>query len=104
MAKKVVRCYCAKWPKHAGGPGFLLTAEGKRVPCPYCHGAKKRFEIIPDPSHRMQRKWHSEILAPAGTARFYSVRSCVACGEREEKAAAGHFFNGLLTPCALEAR
>ena len=92
--KKLVKCTsCIKTP------GVLIGYEGQRLPCCYCKGTKKRAITVPHSSHRMQRKWHTEILAPAGTERFYSVRSCIACGEREEKAAAGHFFNGLLQPC-----
>ena len=44
-------------------------------------------------------KWRTEILAPAGTPRFYGVRNCTRCKLEEWKHAAGHFLNGLEKSC-----
>lgn len=52
----------------------------------------------PHRSHRMVR-WETDIRAPAGTPRFYRVRSCTRCGEEEAIHAAGHFRGRLDEPC-----
>ncbi len=91
----LIQCNCCK------GKGTIKTNEGNPVSCPYCRGTKKRAIEVPHSSHRMQRKWRSEILAPAGTPRFYSVRNCIACKEEEWQSAAGHFLNGLIKKCAM---
>lgn len=50
-------------------------------------------------SHNMT-EWRTEIRAPAGTPRFYSVRDCKACGGEESKHLAGHFIDEWLhDPC-----
>lgn len=57
------------------------------------------------PTHQMG-DWHTDIRAPAGTPRFYSVRECTLCGAEELQHPAGHFYGDLdelLIPCeALE--
>ena len=47
------------------------------------------------PIHRTHKmgKWHSEVLAPAGTPRFYEVRDCIKCGAGEAHHAAGNFVD-----------
>lgn len=42
------------------------------------------------PSHRMGKSY-SDVRAPAGTPRFYSVRQCKGCGAEEIEHAAGQF-------------
>jgi len=52
------------------------------------------------PSHRMGRPF-TDVRAPAGTARFYGVRQCKACGAEEIEHAAGQFTDdALVKPCA----
>lgn len=54
------------------------------------------------PSHEMG-KAVTEVLAPSGTPRFYSVKTCKKCKLREESHAAGHFLNDLQYPCSTVA-
>lgn len=41
-------------------------------------------------SHRMGKPF-TDVRAPAGTPRFYSVRECSGCGAEEIEHAAGQF-------------
>jgi hypothetical protein len=51
-------------------------------------------------SHRMSKRY-SDVRAPAGTPRFYSVRQCKGCGAEEIEHAAGQFTDdALVKPCA----
>jgi hypothetical protein len=86
-------CGCCK-----GGTRVLLTGEGNPFTCPYCKGIGKREVKMPHPSHKMT-KWESEILAPCGEPRFYSVRHCEVCKEEEWEHTAGHFLHRLGYPC-----
>lgn len=56
----------------------------------------------PHRTHRMTR-WETAVRAPAGTPRFYRVRSCKRCGEEEAIHVAGHFRGGLDKPCRAGA-
>lgn len=99
------RCSCCtrrKNPCHFRA-GQIKNANGDTMTCPYCDGAGWRDIKTVHPSHKMGRK-RTEILAPCGTPRFYTVRECSKCGRREEAAAAGHFFNGLEYPCTEAGR
>jgi hypothetical protein len=78
--------------------GMITTYEGNPMECPYCCGTGTRTLSAVHPSHEMS-KAATEILAPAGTPRFYAVRRCKQCGLREESHAAGHFLNNLDLPC-----
>ena len=84
--------------KCCNGTGKIRTYEGHPVDCPYCKGTGMRTQEAVHPSHSMSN-WRSEILAPAGTPRFYSVRHCKHCTKEEWEHAAGHFFHGLSLPC-----
>lgn len=102
-ATKVVKCSsCAgtgvMWTgaSHTGRP--MVDKHGVTVKCCYCLGARKRTITVVDRSHRMS-KWRSEVIAPCGTPRFYSVRHCSRCKREEWEHAAGHFFHGLEFPC-----
>ena len=46
-------------------------------------------------SHEMT-EWGTEILAPAGTARFYVHRQCVNCGGEQYHHSAGKFIDSEL--------
>jgi hypothetical protein len=55
-------------------------------------------------SHRMG-KAYSDVRAPAGTPRFYSVRQCKGCGAEEIEHAAGQFTDdALVKSCHTPAR
>lgn len=79
--------------------GKILTGEGHPVNCPYCEGKAKRVTKAVHPSHKMTA-FRSEILAPAGTPRFYAVRNCTVCEKEEWEHAAGHFLHGLDNVCS----
>jgi len=50
-------------------------------------------------SHRMS-KFFTDVRAPAGTERFYSVRQCRGCKAEEIVHAAGQFTDdALVKPC-----
>ena len=52
-------------------------------------------------SHRMGRSF-SDVRAPAGTPRFYSVRRCIGCEGEEIEHAAGQFTDDdLVRPCSV---
>lgn len=74
-----------------------------KTTCVYCNGSGKRKEFMPHPTHSMS-KWRSEMLAPCGTPRFYSVRNCTNCGKEEWKHSAGHFLHGLGHPCTCKGK
>lgn len=97
MAVELIECGCCQ-----GGKRPFCTAEGKRVPCPYCKDSGKQEKHVPHPTHKMS-EWHTEVLAPCGEPRFYSVRECLACGEEEWQHAAGHFLHNLEMECRLPA-
>lgn len=78
--------------------GKIKSYGGKLINCPYCKGSGYRTLNAVHPSHQMS-EFRCEILAPAGTPRFYNVRHCVNCEKEEWKHAAGHFFHGLNFPC-----
>lgn len=90
---KFEKCKCCK-----GGTRPFKTGEGNIIPCPYCKDTGKREVKVPHPSHKMS-KWRTEILAPAGTPRFYGVRNCKVCGEEEWSHPAGHFLHKLGYSC-----
>lgn len=53
----------------------------------------------PHSSHKMG-EWYSDIRAPAGTPRFYSVRKCIVCGAEQISHPAGRFADDdLLDEC-----
>lgn len=54
----------------------------------------------PDPSHKMS-KWQTDVRAPAGTPRFYSVSSCKLCGAEMIKHPAGERMDDDLTRLCL---
>lgn len=55
-------------------------------------------------SHRMGKAF-SEVRAPAGTERFYSVRCCQDCKGEEFEHAAGQFADDALTkPCLARSK
>lgn len=55
----------------------------------------------PDASHTMS-EWGTEVRAPAGTPRFYSVRTCQKCEAEEIAHPAGHFMDeDLLRKCLI---
>ena len=55
-------------------------------------------------SHRMGRAF-TDVRAPAGTPRFYSVRECQECGAEEIAHAAGQFTDdALVKPCSARSR
>jgi hypothetical protein len=55
-------------------------------------------------SHRMGKNY-SDVRAPAGTARFYSVRQCKGCQGEEIMHAAGQFTDDdLVKPCSTPAK
>lgn len=87
-----VPCSCCKQT------GKILTGEGNPVDCPYCEGSGKRTEKQPHPSHQMT-EFRTEILAPAGTPRFYGVRNCKICELEEWSHPAGHFLHKLDYKC-----
>ena len=43
-------------------------------------------------SHTMT-EWRTEILAPAGTPRFYAYRKCINCGSEQYHHPAGQFID-----------
>lgn len=94
---ELILCGCCK------GKGKLLNYEKFEFTCPYCDGNGKRKVKIPHPSHKMSG-WKEEILAPAGTPRFYAVRKCELCEEEEWKHSAGHFLHRLSYPCEGERK
>lgn len=52
-------------------------------------------------SHRMG-KAYTDVRAPAGTARFYSVRQCKGCEAEEIAHPAGQFTDDdLVRPCRV---
>jgi len=71
-------------------------------PCPV-RPRRKLPEKKPHPSHRMTR-WTTDVRAPAGTPRFYSVRKCRKCEGEEMKHNAGHFIEELCKPCPFGSR
>ena len=91
--KILVECDCCQ-----GGKRPFKTAEGHRVPCPYCKDIGKREKIVPHFSHQMT-EWRSEIRCPCDEPRFYGVRNCENCGEEELQHPAGHFLDELLKEC-----
>ncbi len=57
-----------------------------------------------DTSHRMGKAF-SDVRAPAGTLRFYSVRQCRDCEGEEIEHAAGQFTDdGLVAPCSVKKK
>ncbi len=55
-------------------------------------------------SHRMGKRY-TDVRAPAGTPRFYSVRQCKGCGAEEIEHAAGQFTDDdLVKPCYSPAK
>ena len=83
--------------------GVFISPEGNELECAYCRGTKKITNKAVHPSHCMTVK-RSEILAPNGTPRFYSIRNCENCQLEEWEHPAGHFFNGLEFPCKKKGR
>jgi hypothetical protein len=49
-----------------------------------------------DPSHEMT-EWRTEIMAPAGTARYYSYRQCKKCEYEQYYSNSGRFLDPELT-------
>jgi hypothetical protein len=62
----------------------IYTIKGRKSHKAYLNSVHK--------SHKMT-KWGSTILAPCGTARFYSIRECKKCGREQYYAAAGRFID-----------
>lgn len=93
MATMKVDCGCCN-----GGTKPFLTAEGHRIPCPYCKDTGKRDVRIPHESHNMG-EWGTEVRCPGDEPRFYGVRTCLKCGKEELRHAAGHFLYELILPC-----
>ena len=55
-------------------------------------------------SHRMGKSF-SDVRAPAGTPRFYSVKQCRDCQGEEIEHAAGQFTDDdLVAPCRVEKK
>ena len=55
-------------------------------------------------SHRMGKSF-SDVRAPAGTQRFYSVRQCKGCNGEEIQHAAGQFTDDdLVKACRAPAK
>jgi hypothetical protein len=57
-------------------------------------------EVKPDETHKLT-EWKSTILAPSGTARFYSIRNCKTCGYEEADGNAHLMDLELLKPCEM---
>jgi hypothetical protein len=53
---------------------------------------KEEFINSVDDSHDMN-EWHTDVRAPVGTARFYSVRQCRRCGYEQGIHAAGRYID-----------
>jgi queuine/archaeosine tRNA-ribosyltransferase len=49
-----------------------------------------------DESHEMT-EWRTEIMAPSGTARYYSYRQCKKCEYEQYYSVAGRFIDPQLT-------
>jgi len=65
---------------------------------------RHQWKHKPHSTHKMG-KGHSEILAPAGTPRFYYVRECKLCGAGQAEHSAGKFCDAeLLKPCKAKGK
>jgi len=64
----------------------------------YVIKGRKLFEMYLNSVHKSHKmtEWTSTILAPCGTARFYSIRECKKCGGEQYYAAAGRFIDSEL--------
>jgi len=52
----------------------------------------EEFDNSVDDSHDMN-DWHTDVRAPSGTPRFYSVRQCKRCDGEQAKHSAGRFID-----------
>lgn len=62
---------------------------------------EEQFINSVDHSHVMN-EWHTEIRAPAGTPRFYSVRQCKRCDGEQARHPAGKFIDPELKRRCIE--